>query len=272
LGKAEAMPSYVRKVCALLRGRFTSEREYKMNNKLSGQYGARLLAGSAVCVALALGCSTSASAVTYTEQEKENMKLVFGLYESSDAAVERGDIQTAIVAFAQKYIAEDYIQHASFDAGNNGRANFIAAVQPGGNAGRGARPGGAGGPSGGGAGGPPGGAGGPPGAGAGGPPGGGAGGPPGAGAGGPPGQQASAPAASNGAAKGRGRAVLAFMANGDYVLRVSSSGNGLIWNLFRAKDGFLAEHWDANGGGSAGAGIPGSFPASAVVGSPTAKQ
>jgi hypothetical protein len=42
------------------------------------------------------------------------------------------------------------------------------------------------------------------------------------------------------------------MADGDYVIRVSGLGTGLIWNMFRVENGLLAEHWDSTGGELAG--------------------
>jgi len=39
--------------------------------------------------------------------------------------------------------------------------------------------------------------------------------------------------------------IVALMADGDRVVRISSRGPMMIWNMFRVQDGKLAEHWDA---------------------------
>jgi predicted SnoaL-like aldol condensation-catalyzing enzyme len=218
-------------------------------SKVLFQSGVRSLAGGVFCLALAVGYSTAAGAVEYTAKEKANIELVRGLYDGLETSSAAGTLSKDVVGIANKYIAENYIQHSANSSGKNGRAAFIAEGQraPGGPPPGGGAPGGAGGLPGG-AGGPPGGA---PGA---------AGGPPG-GAGGPPG---GAPGAGGPGGPGRGPAkVLAFMASGDYVVRISNLGNGLIWNMFRVENGFLAEHWDGMGSGTATVGLPGGVPAAA---------
>lgn len=79
--------------------------------------------------------------------------------------------------------------------------------------------------------------------------------------GGPP------PGAAPGGAGGKPPAmepakIVAFMADGDLVVRISSRGPMMIWNMFRVQNGQLAEHWDAGTGAPAAAagGPPGAPP------------
>ena len=39
--------------------------------------------------------------------------------------------------------------------------------------------------------------------------------------------------------------IVAVMADGDRVVRITSRGPMMIWNMFRVQNGKLAEHWDA---------------------------
>jgi predicted SnoaL-like aldol condensation-catalyzing enzyme len=51
--------------------------------------------------------------------------------------------------------------------------------------------------------------------------------------------------------------LVALMAEGDKVIRITSRGPMMIWNMFRIENGQLAEHWDPGmGGGAAPAGGP----------------
>jgi len=169
----------------------------------------------------------STQAATYTPQEQANMKLVADFY----AALDEGNLQERIGAIAEKYLKEDYIQHSGAGrASGQGRQGFMRIFQ---------RPSGS-----------------PQGAGA--PPPAGRAGPPPTGAAPPTGQPARAPAK-----------VYALTAHGDLVIRVSAlgmsvpgGGDNVIFNMYRVKDGKLAEHWDststdmARGGGTPGAGGP----------------
>lgn len=42
--------------------------------------------------------------------------------------------------------------------------------------------------------------------------------------------------------------IIALMADGDIVVRITSRGPLMIWNMFRIRNGQLAEHWDAGVG------------------------
>ena len=50
--------------------------------------------------------------------------------------------------------------------------------------------------------------------------------------------------------------LVTIMAEGDLVVRITSRGSNMIWNMFRVEKGQLAEHWDAGavppGGGAGG--------------------
>lgn len=77
---------------------------------------------------------------------------------------------------------------------------------------------------------------------------------------------AAADAQPPGAAAGKPPAMepaklVALMAEGDKVVRITTRGTGMIWNLFRVQNGQLAEHWDAGTGGGAPAGGPPGAPA-----------
>lgn len=55
--------------------------------------------------------------------------------------------------------------------------------------------------------------------------------------------------------------LVALMAEGDLVVRITTRGPNMIWNLFRVQNGQLAEHWDAGtGGGAPPAGAPPGVP------------
>jgi len=80
-------------------------------------------------VAITLLSSTSgiALAAQYTAQEKANMQMVRDFYDALDAAEAKHNIKEAIVDIANKYIGENYIQHAA--GGKAGRAAFIKMFQ-----------------------------------------------------------------------------------------------------------------------------------------------
>jgi predicted SnoaL-like aldol condensation-catalyzing enzyme len=153
----------------------------------------------------------STQAATYTKQEQANIKLVADFYAALDRGDAGGDLKKKIRAIAEQYLAPDYFQHVETQrAYGPGREGFIKMFEQ-----MPAMPA------------PPAGA----------PP---AGAPP---AGAPP---AGAPPPPK---------VLALMADGDRVVRISArsmpgaKGDTFVFNMFRAKDGKLAEHWDASSGG-----------------------
>jgi predicted SnoaL-like aldol condensation-catalyzing enzyme len=160
----------------------------------------------------------STQAATYSKQEQANIKVVADFYAALDRGDADGDLKKKIRAIAEQYLAPDYFQHVEAQrAYGPGREGFIKMFEhmpamPAPPA-AGAPPAGAGGPA---AGAPP--------------------------AGGPP--TGALPPAK----------VLALMADGDLVVRISSrsmpgvKGDSFIFNMFRVKDGKLAEHWDASSG------------------------
>ena len=142
----------------------------------------------AVLALLIASLSEAAFAAQYTQQEKASMQLVQEFYAALDAADAKGNMSTAIVGIAEKYIAPNYKQHAF--GGLSGRENFVKLFQ-----GMPARTGGK-----------------------------------------PP---AMEPAK-----------LVALMADGELVVRITSRGSSVIWNMFRVQNGQLAEHWDAGTGGA----------------------
>ncbi|MGU7771578.1 hypothetical protein ACV229_15515 [Burkholderia sp. MR1-5-21] len=197
-----------------------------------------LLAG-----ALSAGFAMSAQAATYTPQEEANVKLVADFFAALDGADAHGDMKQRIRSVAEKYVRVDYIQHMEigkkFGQGREGLIRLFEQSPPMSAPGAGAPPAGmASGPGMT----PP------------------AGAPPQAGMAPPPGKGAMpAPPAPQ---------VLALVANGDIVIRVSSrtmparpgaeSSPSFMFDMFRIKDGQLAEHWD--GSSNAGMGPPPSTP------------
>ena len=80
-----------------------------------------------VALTLLSGTSGVALAAEYTAQEKANMQLVRDFYDALEAGQAKHNLKEAIVDIANKYIAENYIQHAA--GGKAGRAAFIQMFQ-----------------------------------------------------------------------------------------------------------------------------------------------
>ena len=159
-----------------------------------------------------------------TPQEEANIKLVRDFYNSLEAPRVEGAARGNI----SDYIAADYIQHSTVNGPGGPGAQRRGVGAP---------------PS--------------------------AGGPPGAGgspsAGGPPG--AGAPPRGAGPPRMGPSTLLAITAAGDKVIQVTSRtitdstgkvNDTIIFNMFRVKDGKLAEHWDVSPGmGPPPSGAPG---------------
>jgi predicted SnoaL-like aldol condensation-catalyzing enzyme len=162
-------------------------------------------------------------AATYSAQEQANMKVVAEFYAALDQGDAAGNLKKRIRGIAEQYLKQDYIQHTDAQGPyGTGREGFIRMFE--------SMPA---------MGGPPGAA--PAGAGA----------PGAAPQGAPPAGMGPPPPAK----------VIALMANGDLVVRISSrtmpgsTNPSFIFNMFRLQDGKLAEHWDgASGGMSPGKG------------------